>query len=707
MMSLRLFSSRHPLLSGLLFWTGLFLFYTALTLVLYYHRLPTLFTHYGMPDIDTDGGLWFQWYLHHIAATKSTYDITSLTAYPAGYDIAFAPVFNLIYTIQALLAGLGGFHWSKLIATVNISTLLAYPLSSLGAALFMYALTKSRLAAFFAGLGIGFSFYFILMGRGQMSINHVEFIPFFLFLLVRYIQKPTLTRNILAGLFLAIMFMADAYYAFFSGIFSTVLLLFLPDTSWRSRITRAIAFYSVAFTLLFFCNFSFILGNLYLFDTSTRVQSGRVSGPENELVPISIYFQLLPNSLVYGISPFLALLFGIAPLSFIVYGYRWVRQKQLFTVLLFCFLLAVVLSASVSGLRWVNDLYFQFFGMFRGVGRLNVSASLFLGALVGLVASEGYRLVSPRKKRLAQLGLVGLAGIIIVSGLNRDGTWTWQTDFSTMEDLYSGVRNNPDIHTIAPYPMSLGAVETGFPQTYQLLGQIIHQKPLASGANPFDEVTVQHYRKIRDLHRPETIDILAKNGIDTILLYDNLLSDYQATFQELSRDERLTLIGKYSAEKAGEHASLFDFSKDISVFHIKNAEPLYERPLISLERQNGEVDFTKLSASRYVIDVKNWQEGDRLLFRSTYSNKWKLYPGEMANQPDLAFLFSQPLDVSHERVDEFDNAWTLQHGGRIVLYFVPQARYALGNLFLLLGLGLSCVGIIFDFIWSRRRLSRD
>src|SRR2546423_9052955 len=113
---------------SLLFIVFSFLIYVFITAIIFYHRFPNIFTQYGMPDVDTDGGLWYQWYLTYIHKHHLLYDITALAGYPLGYDISLSPANNLIYNIQVFfLEHIFGFSWSNLVLITNVSSLITYP----------------------------------------------------------------------------------------------------------------------------------------------------------------------------------------------------------------------------------------------------------------------------------------------------------------------------------------------------------------------------------------------------------------------------------------------------------------------------------------------------------------------------------------------------------------------------------------------------
>ncbi|PIR43605.1 hypothetical protein COV24_02155, partial [candidate division WWE3 bacterium CG10_big_fil_rev_8_21_14_0_10_32_10] len=101
--------------NGILISFFVFVIYIFLSYLVFHHRFNHIFTHYSLPDVDTDGGIWYQWYLHFIHANNLVYDVNIMEAYPFGYDIAFGPISNLVYSTQVFILNIWGYSWSRLI----------------------------------------------------------------------------------------------------------------------------------------------------------------------------------------------------------------------------------------------------------------------------------------------------------------------------------------------------------------------------------------------------------------------------------------------------------------------------------------------------------------------------------------------------------------------------------------------------------------
>jgi len=149
----------------ILLYLSVFLFYCLLMAIIFHTRVSHLSTLYGMPDIDTDGTLWYQWFIVFIQKKKLLYDVINLSGYPFGTDISYLPFVNLIYTIQGfILNNLVPFSWQNIITLANVFALSSYPLSAFFTFCLSLYITRNIPGSIIAGLIYGFSYTFILQG---------------------------------------------------------------------------------------------------------------------------------------------------------------------------------------------------------------------------------------------------------------------------------------------------------------------------------------------------------------------------------------------------------------------------------------------------------------------------------------------------------------------------------------------------------------
>ena len=660
---------------------GTLLAYILFTVVLFYPRLPTIFTHYAMPDVDTDGGLWYQWYVNEIKDQKFVYDITPFAGYPFGYDIAISPADNLVYSTQVfILRYIIGFTWQNLIFITNISSLITYPLSAFFAYCLALFLTKHKKGSFLAGLVFGFSFYHVFMGRGQMSINHIEFIPLYFLCVYYYLQKKGIVSLLLTGLMYGILFKTDAYYAFFSMLFTPVLFLTYryKTVAFIKLIQEFFVFHISVVIICILININFFISNLYLFDATARIQSGRNSVPRNELATILyFFFPYSFNLLSTFFSPVGNLLYSL-PVILGVSGIMVVKQRKVFLGLLLCFIVAMCLSMYIPSLYWLNLLYFKFFSMFRGVGRIILLASLFLGILIAYT----FAYLDTTKKivhRYSMILLVVFTAIYLLGSVSTDDTWRRKTNFEALAKLYQPLKENRDIHVIATYPNTLNFNNRGFPQPYQLLGQIIHEKNFANGADFRDTPSDVYQGKIKDIASSSAIPALREHGVDTVLIYNRLLDNAPAINKILSADPRLSFIGHYTQPGDNGYTSANDKSRDISLYAIKGVKR-FEKPYFSIENSEVQISVQKMGANIYKVRVPQQSQTVRLLFTYPYTAKWGLY--EHGYIPLPLNMLQKELH-KNEPFNRYINSWVIPKqdtGKDLYIIFKPEMRKELGDI---------------------------
>lgn len=678
-----------------------------------------------MPDVDADGGLWYQWYLIHIQSEGYLYYINQFFSYPFGFDITFMPFRNLVYVSQAfIMQYIIGFNWNNLILLTNISSLITYPLSAIGAYLFCYYLTKNKAASFLAGIIFSFSFYHVHMARAQLSVNHIELIPFYFLSLVYFLDRKTVFSLLLSSATFALLFNTDAYYAFFSGLLSPLIFFAYKRESLISSLKSACIYYPVLLLVLIACNFNFFVTNFYLFNSEAAVATGRNSIAKNELLSILYYFSPPEYSMLKTYIPYIGnILYVIVPLI-VFCGLVFLRRTSIQVAILCCFLGALILSAYSPYTYWINEIYFKYFGIFRGVARMVLLAYLFLGILFGL-AIHGF-MQSMYYRKLHQNYKVILFSILTLvlvgNSLNVDQSWWRLSNFSKEVQLYQSIKDNEDIHAIATYPMTQNDVVTGCPETYQLKAQIVHNKAFACGASPFDPYAQAHYAKISDITKSSTIDYLTDHNIDTIMIYNNLQNNSAQINAQLAKDNRLVFVGHLQGTPDSGYISTTDKARDINVYQIKKVveNNKVQKPLISISDKNAEITYEKVSPARYTVDVKHVSQKSQIIFDNPYSEKWEMYLGDTRNLHETQFFLNKDILKTHMRYNEYLNAWVIdvdklkkEYPNQITInsdksvsftatiFFAPQAVFAFGDIISLFTFAVITLYFIIHLFYAR------
>jgi len=122
-------------------------------------------------------------------------------------------------------------HFFGEVFTYNFLVLMSFLLTAFGTYLLARELWSNRLAAFLAGLVVGFCPYRFAHAAGHLSIVSTEWIPFFFLYLERLISKPRLKNAVLAGLFFGLSAWSTWYYFFMVPIAALFYVAF--RINWR------------------------------------------------------------------------------------------------------------------------------------------------------------------------------------------------------------------------------------------------------------------------------------------------------------------------------------------------------------------------------------------------------------------------------------------------------------------------------------------
>lgn len=701
-----------------------FLIYGLVTLAVFWFRIPNFLTHYGMPDVDTDGTMWYFWARVFTDSHLIFFDSSaSLFGFPFGYDFSYIPFFSLIYEATIYLIKLFGGSWQAIVGVTNFSMLISYPLTALSAFELSYYVTRNKYASFVAGLIFSFSSYHILMGRGSLTNNHFEFIPLYFLSLMYALDRKSMWAIILSALAFTLAFMTNAYWAFFCGLFSPLFVLFYNSSSVKNTLILGIKYYAVLFGVLVLTNINYLTSQSYLFVKSNIASiAGKLFVPESQVIQVSGFFTPSVNSWLYPTSANGETFLGFAAIALGVVGVFMLRKNRKFVLFFGCFLLSVLLASNIPGLFFINKIYFSLFGMFRAVSRINIFSTLFISVMAALTLSYLIPKIRGYEKKAVMLVIIGAISIWVVSdSLTKDRTFWKVTDFSKSAELYEPIRDNPEIKVIAAYPMILSNGTNGFPMGYQLFGQMIYQKPMVNGVSPHIPKALEFYGKVRNINSTSTIDELGDKGVDTIMIYRNLMSNSTTTINKLKKDKRLAYVGNFTtAIDVASYVSSNDLARDITVFQIKKVVE-ERRELTPISISDGDINIYKVSDHQIQIDLTGVPPGSTLYFNHPFSSGWKLYePGANLGASDWSFVRKSPIfEDSHTETDTYGNMWTIsgeeiqnkmfkrwfkvnEDGTtdmRLTLYYKPRLYTNIGTLVAILTVAI-CLGYV---AYARRK----
>lgn len=568
----RMAPARVPNAMGWRWHLAVLVLFTAFTAALFAHRwvLVDPSSVYSMPDVDTDGTLWFIWLKVHTGHIFSSIGIAHDLSYPFGYDLSPFPFDNLLDDIRAWIVQVSGGSWRDLIRVINVSALLAYPLSAYAMYLLCWHVTRRHAAAFAGAVVFAFSGYFLMLSRGSMSNNHFWLLPLVYLFFLKYLEGGALKYLLVSCVLNAIQFRINPYWAFYGWLFTPLILMMQP---WPLRqIAARLALYCVlSGVFLFGLNIQFIQQQWFL--VTNPVQSNLVrpaGGLESAIFPQGVPLvpgvasKLYPFSAPVDVGAFLG--YPLVSVLIIACLFRDSWRHRYWAPFLLCFLLAVVLSSDFPALRFVNHAYFFFFDMFRGVSRIVQLASFFAGLLLAILCA-GLRWGS--SWHLPAVTAVFCA-FYVWEVFPGSPTITQKTDFSQVASVYKSLEADEDARAVASYPMVYSNLNWGTAPLFEALGQVVHRKPIAGGKDlrlfSRDSEARPIFGNIGD---PETVANLAANGINRIVIYNRIMEDAAAINEGLASDPRLQFLGTHRVPERECGNSLLCRSLDISVYAIK------------------------------------------------------------------------------------------------------------------------------------------
>lgn len=647
--------------------------YILLTFIIFYKKVLISGCCYGMSDVDTDGSFWYYWMKAFADKNMLNFNVNYFLTYPFGYDTYYIPFANIhgAGNIIPFLIKLFNINTVNFVLLSNLSMLLSYPASAISTYFLSLYITKNRLAAFCSGTIFVFSYFFILMGRGSLSHNHIEFIPLFFLLLFLYLDKKKLYYLILSIFSFAFLLNINAYWAFFCGAFSSLIFIFYTINK-QIKPREIVKYYLILLSITCLLNFNFIMQNSYTLNSEKLELSGKTFIIEKQLNNVLSLFAPSKSNFFYinfnyGDS---GLFLGYATLIIALAGLFFKKINKFYILFFSCFLLSATLMTFTPVFSTINKLYFQFFGMFRNVSRLYIFCSLFLSLMAGLSVSYIYNKIKTKKQKILFLLVYSLfILIIILEGINQDKSWLQSTNFYNLKSFYEPIKNNANINIIAPYPMILSNGEMGTPPHYQLLGQIFYEKPIVSGLSPFTETSNNYNSLINNIEDKNTIDNLIKYNIDTIVLYKNFLPNHSTIFETLLGDERLKYLGNLKGLPDNSvYVSGNELSRDIDIFQIKD---VIKNNLENIDKQNNEtalsngkiIDLVKLPTGARAVTL-NLPGNSDLKFFQPYNKNWQLFLFKIDHNyswyDNLSFLFKKAIfSNTHVCFNGYANSWSL------------------------------------------------
>ncbi len=555
--------------------------FCCLTLLLFYHRWWSVdpFSVYSMPDVDTDGTLWFIWLKAHSDKLFTSVELTPLLTYPFGFDLSPFPFDNIIDDLRSAAVAWTGGSWRSAVFVINASALIAYPLSAMAMYTLCWHLTRRHLAALAGAIVFGFSGYFIMLSRGSMANNHFWLLPLVYLFFIRYCEGRRRRDLVISCVLTAVQFRINPYWSFYGWLFTPVFLAFM-SAPWKTRTLGLLQYSAFSGICLFLLNIQFIQQQWYLI--TNPAMASLVRPPGEVLYAIFEQGALFMPGTAPKIYPFSAPMdvgafLGYSLLLLLTFACcrRPAWSHPMFRPALLCFAAAVVLSSYVPALTAANFLYFSVFEMFRGVSRVVQLAAFFGGIAVAIY-------LSTFRKHSATLWLGTVAVLVwyVAEVYPGSPTLRQKTDLAQVAAVYDSLAKDDRVTAVASYPMTYYNQNWGTAPLFEVLGQVVHGKPLA-GAKDLrlfkrDPEARPLFGEISD---PRTVDVLAQHGINRIVVYNRLIGNAQALHQALSTHPRIAFMGRHAIDERQCGASLTCKSLDISIYGISGVQAPASIPL--------------------------------------------------------------------------------------------------------------------------------
>jgi hypothetical protein len=207
-------SSRLRAVIGFL---AILLFYTALTVLFFWHVLPQLESNLIGPPSDNMQDLWNSWYF--AAGHGPDFFNTNLIKFPEGtslyyHDFAYP---NLIAV--RVLSSVFGTELPTLIILQNFLLLVSFPLAGTGAFYLVRHFVGNTAAALLGGFIFAFNPSHVEHVLGHIGISSIEFIAFFILFYLKALERRRALDISAAIIFYVLSALSCWYYLFYIAYF--------------------------------------------------------------------------------------------------------------------------------------------------------------------------------------------------------------------------------------------------------------------------------------------------------------------------------------------------------------------------------------------------------------------------------------------------------------------------------------------------------
>ncbi len=193
---------------------------------------------------DWGQNMWALWWTRRslLALGQSPF-FTNYLFYPKGVTLLFHPLDVSDGLLALPLYGLFGGD-----VTYNLMILLSFALGGWGTYLLALYLTNHRAAGFVAGLIFMLSpYHFLRIDLGHLNLSTVQWIPFYILFLLKFVRQGSKRSAVLAVFFLVFNALNSWYYVIYCGLLSLAIIFWpnrnqqinkLPITNYQLPITN-------------------------------------------------------------------------------------------------------------------------------------------------------------------------------------------------------------------------------------------------------------------------------------------------------------------------------------------------------------------------------------------------------------------------------------------------------------------------------------
>jgi len=177
------------------------------------------------------GAVWALWWRKVAITNHLNYPLSPFLSAPFGLDLSGEPIF----WISRLLLD-SCLRFFSPIFTLNILTLISFPLAATFVFCLAFFLTRSLLPSFICGLIFAFSPYHLNKAMEFSFFFIGTWVAPYIWGLFELNEKTSFKKILLTGLALTLIISINAYYAFFSFLCTIFFVIFLLLYGWREKL---------------------------------------------------------------------------------------------------------------------------------------------------------------------------------------------------------------------------------------------------------------------------------------------------------------------------------------------------------------------------------------------------------------------------------------------------------------------------------------